>query len=83
MHALRNSGRDLNFFLRFCVSQIGFLKEVGLKLIEVSSRGVHGMYFHVFVVESNFQMTVESNDAIVTLSYWLKNFLPVFFFRDQ
>ena len=41
-------------FVLFCVWQIGFLKEVGLKLTEVSSRGVHGMYFLVFVVESNF-----------------------------
>ena len=69
-------------FVLFCVWQIGFLKEVGLKLTEVSSRGVHGMYFLVFVVESNFQMAVESNYAIpiATLySDWLKNSAPVFF----
>ena len=69
-------------FVLFCVSQIGFLKEVGLKLTEVSSRGVHGMYFHVFGVESNFQLTVESNNAIAidVLGDWLKNLAPIFFF---
>ena len=72
-------------FVLFCVWQIGFLKEVGLKLTEVSSRGVHGMYFHVFGVESNFQMAVESNYAIpiATLSNWLKNSAPVFFSTNK
>ena len=72
-------------FVLFCVWQIGFLKEVGLKLTEVSSRGVHGMYFLVFVVESNFQMAVESNYAIpiATLSDWLKNSALVFFSTNK
>ena len=72
-------------FVLFCVSQIGFLKEVGLKLTEVSSRGVHGMYFHVFGVERNFQLTVESNNAIAidVLGDWLKNLAPIFFSSNE
>ena len=43
------------------------------------------MYFHVFGVESNFQMAVESNYAIpiATLSNWLKNSAPVFFSTNK